>query len=177
LAASGEDSIQTSLSSYTLGANAEHLLYTGVGNFVGTGNASNNVITGGVGNDNLNGADGNDTLLGGLGNDIIDGGAGNDSITGGAGNDTMNASTGDDVFVFGLAFGNDRIIGFDTDAAGGQDLLNFVGLNITAATFNSSVNVLDQGADTLLTFGAGSITLVGVGDPNTISASDFILAS
>ncbi|MGZ9739694.1 peroxidase family protein [Pseudomonas sp. GNP012] len=177
VAASGEDSIQTSLSSYTLGANAEHLLYTGVGNFVGTGNASNNVITGGVGNDNLNGAGGNDTLLGGLGSDIIDGGAGNDSIAGGAGNDTMNASTGDDVFVFGLAFGNDRIIGFDANAAGGQDLLNFAALNITAATFNTSVNVFDQGADTLLTFGAGSITLVGVGDPNTISATDFILAS
>ncbi|PVZ57188.1 heme peroxidase [Pseudomonas sp. B1(2018)] len=177
VAASGEDSIQTSLSSYTLGANAEHLLYTGVGNFVGTGNASNNVITGGVGNDNLNGADGNDTLLGGLGNDIIDGGAGNDSITGGAGNDTMNASSGDDVFVFGLAFGNDRIIGFDANAAGGQDMLNFAALNITAATFNTSVNVVDLGADTLLNFGAGSITLVGVGDPNTISAADFILAS
>ena len=177
VAASGEDSIQTSLSSYTLGANAEHLLYTGVGNFVGTGNASNNVITGGVGNDNLNGADGNDTLLGGLGNDIIDGGAGNDSITGGAGNDTMNASSGDDVFVFGLAFGNDRIIGFDANAAGGQDMLNFAALNITAATFNTSVNVVDLGADTLLNFGAGSITLVGVADPNTISASDFILAS
>ncbi|PNB73158.1 hypothetical protein C1X64_15925 [Pseudomonas sp. GW456-E7] len=79
--------------------------------------------------------------------------------------------------MFGAAFGNDRIIGFDTDAAGGQDLLNFVGVGITAATFNSSVNVFDQGADTLLTFGAGSITLVGVGDPNSISASDFILAS
>jgi len=177
VAASGEDSIQTSLSSYTLGANAEHLLYTGVGNFVGTGNASNNVITGGLGNDNLNGADGNDTLLGGLGNDIIDGGAGNDSITGGAGNDTMNASSGDDVFVFGLAFGNDRIIGFDANAAGGQDMLNFAALNITAATFNTSVNVVDLGADTLLNFGAGSITLVGVADPNTVSAADFILAS
>ncbi|MCP2020377.1 peroxidase family protein [Pseudomonas laurylsulfatiphila] len=177
LAGSGEDSIQTSLSSYTLGANTEHLLYTGAGNFVGTGNASNNVITGGAGNDNLNGADGNDFMLGGLGNDIIDGGAGNDSITGGAGNDTMNASSGDDVFVFGLAFGNDRIIGFDANAAGGQDLLNFAALNITAATFNTSVNVVDLGADTLLNFGAGSITLVGVADPNTVSAADFILAS
>ncbi|WP_277749510.1 calcium-binding protein, partial [Pseudomonas jessenii] len=169
--------IQTSLSSYTLGADAEHLLYTGVGNFSGTGNASNNVITGGAGNDNLNGAGGNDTMLGGAGNDIIDGGAGNDSIAGGAGNDTMNAGSGDDVFVFGLAFGNDRILNFDANAAGGQDLLNFAALNITAATFNTSVNIVDQGADLLLNFGAGSITLVGVGDPNTISASDFILAS
>ncbi|MNI84251.1 Leukotoxin [compost metagenome] len=130
-----------------------------------------------MGSDNINGAGGNDTLLGGAGNDILDGGAGNDSVAGGAGNDTMNAGSGDDVFVFGLAFGNDRITGFDANAAGGQDLLNFVGLGITAATFNSSVSVFDQGADTLLTFGAGTITLVGVGDPNTISASDFILAS
>ncbi|UVM03320.1 peroxidase family protein [Pseudomonas laurylsulfatiphila] len=177
VAGEGEDSVQTTLNSYTLGANVEHMIFTGVGNFVGNGNASNNVITGGVGNDTLTGGDGGDTLLGGAGNDILDGGAGNDAMTGGAGNDTMNASAGDDVFVFGAAFGNDRIIGFDANAAGGQDLLNFVGVGITAATFNSSVNVFDQGADTLLTFGAGSITLVGVGDPNTISASDFILAS
>ncbi|WP_085725895.1 peroxidase family protein [Pseudomonas sp. R37(2017)] len=177
LAGNGEDSIQTSLTSYTLGADAEHLLFTGVGNFVGTGNASNNVMTGGVGNDTLNGAGGNDTLLGGAGNDLLDGGAGNDSVAGGAGNDTMNAASGDDIFVFAAGFGNDRILGFDTDAAGGQDLLNIVGLNITAATFNSSVNMVDLGADTLLNFGAGSITLVGVGDPNTVSATDFILAS
>ncbi|MCP2020160.1 UNVERIFIED_ORG: Ca2+-binding RTX toxin-like protein [Pseudomonas reinekei] len=177
LAGSGEDSIQTSLSSYTLGANTEHLLYTGVGNFVGTGNASNNVITGGAGNDIFNGADGNDTLLGGAGNDIIDGGAGNDSIVGGAGNDTMFASTGNDIFGFAAAFGNDRIVGFDTDPAGGQDLLNIASLNITAATFGSSVNVVDLGADTLVNFGADSITLVGVADATTVTASDFILAS
>ncbi|POF39057.1 heme peroxidase [Pseudomonas laurylsulfativorans] len=177
LTGEGQDSIQTSLSSYTLGANTEHLLYTGVGNFVGTGNASNNVMSGGVGNDIFNGAGGNDTLLGGAGNDLLDGGAGNDSIAGGAGNDTMFASTGDDVFVFAAAFGNDRIVGFDTDAAGGQDLLNIAGLNITAATFGSSVNVVDLGADTLLNFGADSITLVGVADATTVTASDFILAS
>jgi Ca2+-binding RTX toxin-like protein len=177
VAGEGEDSVQTTLNSYTLGANVEHMIFTGVGNFVGTGNASNNVITGGVGNDTLNGASGGDTLLGGAGNDILDGGAGNDAMTGGAGNDTMFASTGDDVFVFAAAFGNDRIIGFDTDAAGGQDLLNIAGLNITAATFGSSVNVVDLGADTLLNFGADSITLVGVADATTVTASDFILAS
>ncbi|OXR31000.1 heme peroxidase [Pseudomonas jessenii] len=177
VAGSGEDSVQTSLNSYTLGADAEHLLFTGVGNFVGTGNASNNVMTAGVGNDTLNGAGGNDTLLGGLGDDNLDGGAGNDSVAGGAGNDTMNAASGNDIFVFGAGFGNDRILGFDTDAAGGQDLLNIAALNITAATFGSSFNVVDLGADTMLSFGAGNITLVGVGDPNTLSATDFILAS
>ncbi|MGH8348444.1 MAG: calcium-binding protein, partial [Pseudomonas sp.] len=102
---------------------------------------------------------------------------GNDAMTGGAGNDSMFASTGDDIFVFAAAFGNDRIIGFDTDPAGGQDLLNIAGLNITAATFGSSVNVVDLGADTLINFGADSITLVGVADATTVTASDFILAS
>jgi Ca2+-binding RTX toxin-like protein len=173
----GEDSVQTSLASYLLGANVEHLLYTGVGDFVGTGNASNNVITGGVGNDNLNGDAGNDTLLGGAGNDIIDGGAGNDSVAGGAGNDTMNAGSGEDVFAFAAGFGNDRITSFDTNAAGGQDLLDFTALNITAATFGSSVSITDVGADTLVTFGAGSITLVGVADATTVTATDFILAT
>ncbi len=173
----GEDSVQTSLASYTLGANVEHLLFTGVGNFVGNGNASNNVITGGVGDDSLFGGAGNDTLLGGAGNDFLDGGAGSDSVTGGAGNDTMLASNGDNVFMFATGFGNDVITGFDANAAGGQDLLNIAALNITAATFGSSVTITDVGANTLLSFGGGTITLVGVADATTVTASDFILAS
>jgi hypothetical protein len=89
----------------------------------------------------------------------------------------MNAGSGEDVFMFAAGFGNDRITSFDTNAAGGQDLLNLTALNITAATFGSSVTIADVGADTLLTFGAGSITLVGVADATTVTATDFILAT
>ncbi len=47
----------------------EHLTYTGVVAFTGTGNALDNTITGGIGNDTLNGGAGADTLIGGAGND------------------------------------------------------------------------------------------------------------
>ena len=85
VAGGGTDTVQTSLASYTLGANVENLTYTGVGNFVGNGNGLNNVITGGVGNDTLNGGGGNDILTGGDGADVLNGGAGNDTLLGGDG--------------------------------------------------------------------------------------------
>ena len=37
----------TASTTFTLAANVENLTFTGVGNFTGTGNGSNNVITGG----------------------------------------------------------------------------------------------------------------------------------
>ena len=57
----GTDTVQTTLSSYTLGANVENLTFTGTGNFKGTGNGLANVITGGAGNDTLDGGAGSDT--------------------------------------------------------------------------------------------------------------------
>lgn len=43
----GTDQVQTSLASYTLGANVENLTYTGSSAFTGTGNALANTLTGG----------------------------------------------------------------------------------------------------------------------------------
>ena len=74
----GADTVQTSLLSYTLGANVENLTFTGAGNFRGVGNSMNNSITGGNGNDMLFGNNGDDTFNGGLGNDYLFGGLGND---------------------------------------------------------------------------------------------------
>lgn len=65
----GIDTIEAKIGSYTLGNNVENLLYTGAGDFVGNGNALDNVITGGDFNDILRGKGGNDTLLGGQGRD------------------------------------------------------------------------------------------------------------
>jgi trimeric autotransporter adhesin len=67
--AQGTDLVQTSLGAYTLTANVERLLFSGVGDFAGTGNASANRITGGAGNDTLDGAGGNDRMEGGAGDD------------------------------------------------------------------------------------------------------------
>jgi serralysin len=72
LAGQGTDTIETALATFSLAAltAVENLTYTGIGNFIGTGNALSNVIRGGIGNDTLNGGLGADTLIGGASNDI-----------------------------------------------------------------------------------------------------------
>jgi Ca2+-binding RTX toxin-like protein len=69
-AGEGTDTVRTAMSSYTLSANVEKLVYTGKSNFTGTGNAEANEITSGSGNDTLDGQGGADVLNGGAGNDI-----------------------------------------------------------------------------------------------------------
>jgi Ca2+-binding RTX toxin-like protein len=78
-AGEGSDEIRTTLASYTIGAHVENLTYTGAASFIGTGNASDNILAGGAGNDSLIGLSGNDMLAGGPGNDILDGGDGTDT--------------------------------------------------------------------------------------------------
>ena len=62
----GTDTVETEMAAYSLEliANVENLTYTGIDadQFVGTGNALNNVISGGDLADTLNGLGGNDTL-------------------------------------------------------------------------------------------------------------------
>ncbi|HET6720715.1 MAG TPA: hypothetical protein VFH22_13760, partial [Rhodocyclaceae bacterium] len=166
----GIDAVLTTVASFTLGAEVENMVFTGAGNFSGSGNALANVIYGGTGNDLLGGLDGDDSLLGMVGDDTLVGGAGNDWLTGGAGND---------VFVFSATgFGRDRVLDFDADPTDGQDLLDISGLGITAASFASAVTIQDLGADLLLSFAGGdSIQLAGIGDAATITAGDFILAA
>ncbi|CAI8893376.1 serralysin [Pseudomonas jessenii] len=146
----GNDTVWTSLASYTLGANVENLFFGGSGNFAGTGNA--------------------------LGNNIV-GGAGNDVLIGGGGNDVMSGGFGNDTFVFAAAgFGNDTILNFGANLAAEQDLLNLTGLGITSATFAPSLTITADGADTVVGIGVDSIRLVGVSSA-TVDQTDFILAT
>ncbi|EJM17019.1 parallel beta-helix repeat (two copies) [Pseudomonas sp. GM18] len=62
------DTVQASVS-WTLGANLENLVLTGVSGIDGTGNERNNFITGNAANNLLNGAAGADSMSGGDGND------------------------------------------------------------------------------------------------------------
>ncbi|MFZ2366927.1 MAG: peroxidase family protein [Azonexus sp.] len=164
----GTDTVRTALLSYGVGAGIENLTFIGGGNYTGTGNALNNTIRGVGGDDTLIGGAGNDVLVGNAGNDVLDGGEGNDSLVGGAGADT---------FLFSApGFGIDRVVDFDADPLGGQDLLDLSSLGITAASFAGSVSIADVGADTLVTVGADSIRLLGVTDATTITQADFILA-
>ncbi|MCY1547383.1 RTX calcium-binding nonapeptide repeat (4 copies) [compost metagenome] len=150
LAGAGTDTVWTSLATYSLTANVENLHFSGSGNFVGNGNDLANTLSGGSGNDRLTGGAGDDVLVGGVGNDI---------------------------FVFGAGFGHDRILDFDANSAGGQDLMNVVALGITASNFAANVSISDIGADTQVTIGANSITLVGVADATTVTQADFSLAT
>ncbi|WP_158272251.1 family 16 glycosylhydrolase, partial [Caulobacter sp. HMWF009] len=63
LSGQGSDTIRTTLTTYTLGANIENLTFTGTGFFNGTGNDLANVLTGGIGPDTLAGGLGDDTYV------------------------------------------------------------------------------------------------------------------
>jgi Ca2+-binding RTX toxin-like protein len=147
---SGTDTIETALTTFSLSgsANVENLIFTGIGNFTGTGNALANTITGGDGADKLSGGTGADTLIGGKGNDTLTGGTQNDQFYFG------------DLTVFG-DFGKDKI----TDFAGGAGLGDVVQIDdswgfATAAAVVAALTV--AGADKVLTIdGDTSITFVG----------------
>ena len=97
-AGGGFDTILTTLSKFTLGADVEALIYQGAQDFKGTGNALDNLISSGSGEDKLVGGAGSDTLLGGLGNDELTGGLGSDMLTGGGGSDLFIFKTSGEAF-------------------------------------------------------------------------------
>jgi Ca2+-binding RTX toxin-like protein len=79
----GTDTVNSSVT-YTLLANIENLILTGLSATNGTGNSLANIITGNAANNTLNG---------GTGDDILDGGTGTNTLTGGAGNDIFRLTT------------------------------------------------------------------------------------
>ena len=147
-----------------LDTDVENLTFVGVGNFTGTGNAVANVIIGGSGLDNLSG-------LGGV-----------DRLEGGAGNDLLNGGTGLDVYFFAAGFGSDTInegaavFDFTGGTVATQDTIRLdASTGVTdLASFNLGVviGVGPTAADTLITIGADTITILGVAAAN-ITFSDF----
>ena len=144
-------------------------LLGGAGNDKLTGNAARNSIDGEDGNDTLAGGAGNDSLLGGSGNDKMDGGAGNDGLVGGVGNDNLLGGAGNDeivgesgddtitggagsdvIYYLDVVDGHDTVIGFDGNAAGGQDVLNlanlFSALSVPVDDRADRVSIVDKGA-------------------------------
>jgi Ca2+-binding RTX toxin-like protein len=136
-AGGGTDTVNSAVD-YTLGAELENLLLTGVA-INGTGNAANNVITGNVVNNVLSGLAGNDTL---------DGGAGNDTLNGGIGSDRLVSGAGLDVFQFNTALAADNVDAVADFVTG--DVLQLdraifsalsAGTTLTAAEFLSGAGV------------------------------------
>jgi Ca2+-binding RTX toxin-like protein len=95
--ASGEgiDTVRTTLTSYTLGANVEALQFQTAVASTGFGNALGNNLFGGTASDALSGLAGDDRLVGGAGDDVLTGGVGKDVLEGGTGADRFVFATGD----------------------------------------------------------------------------------
>jgi Ca2+-binding RTX toxin-like protein len=93
IAGEGIDTVQTSVSSYTLADNVEKGVVTIAAAISLTGNALNNDLAGNAGNDTLDGGTGIDTMAGGLGDDTYYVDDLSDAITelGNQGNDTVYA--------------------------------------------------------------------------------------
>jgi Ca2+-binding RTX toxin-like protein len=164
LAGEGTDTVQTLLSSYTLGSDLENLLLIGSGGFTGIGNGLDNVITGGAGNDALVGGAGSDDLLGGGGGDWLEGDAGNDALIGGAGNDELYGGAGEDWLDAGD--GNDALIG----DVGNDQLFGGAGDDWLDGGDGNDALIGDAGSDQIFG-GAGDDWLVG-GDGNDALIGD-----
>ena len=166
-AGEGTDSVRTTLTSYTLTANVENLVYTGTKSFTGTGNALSNTISGSLAGDRLDG-------LGGA-----------DIMRGGGGGDTYVVDNVGDVVIEGLNQGSDRVLSQVTyTLSENVEMLQLSTSKAINATGNSQANtlignaganVLDGrgGADTL-TGGSGNDTFqMQRGEANGDTITDF----
>jgi Ca2+-binding RTX toxin-like protein len=186
-----------------LGEAGDDTLAGGAGNDVLNGGAGADSMAGGTGNDSYTVDDAADvvTELAGEGSDTVNttlaaytlgdnvenlrftgsggfAGAGNalsNTIIGGAGNDLLTGGLGRDTFVFNPGFGDDVVLDFDADPAGGQDRLDLRTLGITLGSFGTEVDIVAVGADTVVNIGADSIVLAGVAAAS-VGAADFLLA-
>lgn len=114
----GDDWVITTLTTFVLPKNVEHLVFEGTGNFNGTGNDLDNMIVCG------DGSNGRDIISAGKGNDSIKAYAGSDKLSGGAGSDTFYFELADYNFLDAKNFGQDTITDFKlTD----EDYLAFDG--------------------------------------------------
>jgi Ca2+-binding RTX toxin-like protein len=141
----GNDTVRTSLSSYTLPANVENVIYIGTSTFSGTGNTLVNSLTGGANADSLSGSSAADVMIGG---------GGNDSYTFDANGDTA---------IEGVSAGTDSVTASVTvTLADNVENLTLTGSSNLSGTGNSLSNSLtgNSGVNTL-TGGGGSDTLNG----------------
>jgi len=187
----GADTVVSSLSAYTLGANVESLILTGTGAINGTGNTLVNTLLGNGAANVLSGLAGNDLLDGGAGNDTLIGGAGNDTLTGGAGADifrfetVLNASNNRDT-ILDFASIDDTIqlengIFTQLKKAGALTASNFSADGTAHDANDYIVYDTDSGALFYDADGSGSgaaiqfATVTLLGQASTITAADFIV--
>ncbi len=160
----GTDTVETSLTSFSLSNNLENLEFTSSSDSNGAGTTSDNKLTGNSGND---------TLYGDAGSDTLDGGAGQDHMTGGTGNDVYVVDNANDVVNEGAQAGDDTVRSalMDYTLGVGVENLELMGSANSSGSGNLFDNKLigndgdntlngDNGNDTL-EGGAGNDTLNG----------------
>lgn len=150
----GVDSVRTGLAAFTLAANIENLDFTGTGQFVGVGNARDNLISGGVDRDTLVGRSGDDTLSGGSG-------AAN-TLIGGVGDDTYVVQVAGDSLVEYAGEGTDTV----RTTLGGYTLR----AHLEHLVYTGAGNFTGVGndAENVITGGAGSDTLNGMNGDDSL---------
>jgi Ca2+-binding RTX toxin-like protein/urease beta subunit len=167
-------------SDYLSGGRGEDRLYGGAGRDFLEGGRGADLQHGGGDDDIVKGRDGHDTLYGDGGDDLINGGHGNDILVGGAGSDRLIGDIGEDTFVFGPAWGDDRIVDF----VSGTDMIDLTGLGLKGAGESNAdafaklsfVRVGAGGRDTVISVtgdSANSILVEGV-KPVALTAASFV---
>ena len=143
--AGSHDTVQTTLSSYTLTANVANLTYIGTGSFYGVGGSVGGTLTGGPGPDTLVSGSGVENLVGGASSNTFYVNNANDVITAPSGSSSVEFSS-----VSGVRVGVN------------VSELAFTGTGNDAGYGNSTAVVLqgNSGADTLVG-GSGNDTLDG----------------
>ena len=149
----GTDTVQASVT-YSLAANIENMVLTGIAAINGTGNALANTLTGNAANNILDGASGADIMIGGPGDDtyVVDNAGDTVTENGDGGMDTVTASIS---YSLGANLESLVLTGAGNINATGNSLAN-------AITGNKGNNLLSGGdGNDVLDGGAGADTMIG----------------
>lgn len=152
----GEDTVNTTLSTYVLDDNVENGNFVGSGNFILFGNDLDNTISGTGGK--LYGRGGDDVILGGSGKDTLAGQAGVDTLDGGEGNDRYIFS-GNDIINDSGTSKWDAVYSFYHDI----DLNDFTGVEHARLKAGLDLNITGDAANNRLVGNAGDNSIAGGG--------------
>jgi len=179
----GTDTVYSTATTWTLGANFENLALLGSGNINGTGNALDNSLYGNLGDNNVSGGDGNDTFhfhayevdmrawQSVLDIDFVTFSAtldGGDSVNGGEGDDALYAAifdlAGDALQITGV----EAVTLYSGTNGSGENVANAAGVDADRITISNLRPEDDQGASA-----TANITLTNLSTDADIALAGF----